>query len=151
MKFNLKKMQTGVLKLIFWLLWFAAILFVAGFLGNILGISVMNDEIWMIFGTILSFLVVLGFLNVVISLNIISNSVSVNSKYEEYNNEEIKYKKIFQISVIIIILILGTQTTVKLQVEKRKFDILKKQSQDIKNSTISEDILIQIDKETQMK
>ena len=136
MKFNLKKMQTGVLKLIFWLLWFAAILFVAGFLGNILGISVMNDEIWMIFGTILSFLVVLGFLNVVISLNIISNSVSVNSKYEEYNNEEIKYKKIFQISVIIIILILGTQTILKLQVEKRKFDILKKQSQDIKNSTI---------------
>ena len=83
MSSRLRGLQSGVLRIILLFLWLAVVLFIIGLLGNVFNLTVMNNELWTIFGIILGILVVLGFLHVVISLNIISNAIAAYSGYGE--------------------------------------------------------------------
>lgn len=151
MSSRLRGLQSGVLRIILLFLWLAVVLFVIGLLGNIFNLRVMNNELWTIFGIILGILVVLGFLHVVISLNIISNAITAYSGYGETEYRRVDYKKIFAASGIVVVLVLGIQSIVKVQVEKKNLDVLKQQAADIGSSAITTKIMSQIDEDVQMR
>ncbi|MDR2879864.1 MAG: hypothetical protein LBV03_08125, partial [Fusobacteriales bacterium] len=151
MSSRLRGLQSGVLRIILLFLWLAVVLFIIGLLGNIFNLTVMNNELWTIFGIILGILVVLGFLHVVISLNIISNVIAAYSGYSEPEYRKLDYKKIFTVSGILIVLVLGIQFTVKVQVEKKNLEVLKQQAADIGSSAITAKIVTQIDEDARMR
>ena len=151
MSSRLRGLQSGVLRIILLFLWLAVVLFIIGLLGNVFNLTVMNNELWTIFGIILGILVVLGFLHVVISLNIISNAIAAYSGYGEPEYRRVDYKKIFMASGILIVLVLGVQSIVKIQVEKKNLEVLKQQATDIGSSAITAKIVTQIDEDAQMR
>ena len=151
MSSRLRGLQSGVLRIILLFLWLAVVLFIIGLLGNIFNLTVMNNELWTIFGIILGVLVVLGFLHVVISLNIISNAIASYSGYGESEYRRVDYKKILIASGVVIVLVLGIQSIVKVQVEKRNLEVLKQQATDIGSSAITAKIVSQIDEDVQMR
>ena len=151
MSSRLRGLQSGVLRIILLFLWLAVILFIIGLLGNIFNLSVMNNELWTIFGMIMGVLVVLGFLHVVISLNIISNSITAYAGYNEPEYRRADYKKILTASAVVIVLVLGVQSIVKIQVEKKNLEVLKQEATDVGNSTITAKIVTQIDEDAQMR
>ena len=151
MSSRLRGLQSGVLRIILLFLWLAVVLFIIGLLGNIFNLTVMKDELWAIFGIILSILVVLGFLHVVISLNIISNAIAAYSGYGEPEYRRVDYKKILMASGVLIVLVLGIQSIVKVQVEKKNLEILKQQATDIGSSAVTTKIVTQIDEDVQMR
>jgi hypothetical protein len=151
MSARLRGLQSGVLRIILLFLWLAMILFVIGLLGNIFSLSVMNNELWSIFGIIMGILVVLGFLHVVISLNIISNSITAYSGYNEPDYRRVDYKKILTASAVVIVLVLGIQSVIKIQVEKKNLEVMKQQAVDIGSSAITAKIISQIETDAQMK
>ena len=151
MSSRLRGLQSGVLRIILLFLWFAVVLFIIGLLGKIFNLTVMNNELWSIFGIILGVLVVLGFLHVVISLNIISNAISAYSGYGETEYRRVDYKKIFIASSVVIVLVLGIQSIVKVQVEKKNLEVLKQQATDIGSSAITAKIVTQVDGDAQMR
>ena len=151
MSSRLRGLQTGVLRIILLFLWLAVVLFIICLLGNIFNLTVMNNELWGVFGTILGILVVLGFLHVVISLNIISNAIASYSGYGEAEYRRVDYKKILIASAAVIVLVLGIQSIVKVQVEKKNLEVLKQQAADIGSSAITTKIVSQIDEDAQMR
>lgn len=58
MSSRLRGLQSGVLRIILLFLWLAVVLFIIGLLGNVFNLTVMNNELWTIFGIILGILVV---------------------------------------------------------------------------------------------
>ena len=53
MSSRLRGLQSGVLRIILLFLWLAVVLFIIGLLGNVFNLTVMNNELWTIFGIIL--------------------------------------------------------------------------------------------------
>lgn len=148
---NLRRLQTGILSTILLFLWLAVVLLIIGVLGNLFNLSVMNDEIWQIFAMITGIIGLLGFINIIISLNIISGSLVTYSDSGEQVSKKVDYKKILIATLSLVVFILGIQTIIKVQVNKKNMEVLKQEVIDMSNSSIVAKIITLVEEDAPMK
>ena len=105
---RLKGLQDLVLRVILVFSWLAVILLIVGLIGNLFNLAVMNGELWNVFGLIIGVLFSLGFLHVVLTLNIISNSIASYSNSDESRpiGRVLDLRKIAAASAVVIVVLL---------------------------------------------
>jgi hypothetical protein len=151
----LKKLQGLALKLILFLVWFDLMCFVLILAGNIFKWSFFNESIgsafFTTFGLSLGALCALAVLHVVLTLNIISNSISVavqekdSRTQEEKQNSKKRFKKYLVISIVSITCIVGYQGIVEHNAALHKVEKIKKQLNDVVQSTLAKRIVDLVD------
>lgn len=148
---NLRRLQAGILSAILLFLWLAVVLLIIGVLGNLFNLSVMNSEIWQIFGMITGIIALLGFINIIISLNIISGSLATYSDSNEQSSKKVDYRKILIATLGLVVFVLGIQSIIKVQVDKKNMEILKQEVVDMSNSLIISKINTLVEEDAPMK
>jgi hypothetical protein len=143
----LKKLQNLTLRLILFLVWFDLMCFTLILAGNILKWSFFNESIGSAFFTTFSLslgaLAALALLHVVLTLNIISNSISLAVKEKDISSQEDKERgskrfiKLIVVSVVGIISIVGYQGIVERNAAKHKVEKVKNQLEDVVKSTLA--------------
>ena len=145
---KLRKLQGSILNIMFLLTWFAAVLLIVGLVGELFNIKVMNGELWAVFGLIIGLLMALVILHVVITLNIISNSLS---SYNDSTPSRIDLKQIAIATVAVAVIIIGIQLVVDNQIKKGNLEQLQKEVVEIGNSTTVNKIITQVETDAKMK
>ncbi len=144
---NLKRLQNLALKIILFLVWFDLMCFALILAGNIFKWSFFNESIgtafFTTFGLSLGALAAFAILHVVLTLNMISNSISHIAKEKEIVDPETtkinknRFRNIIIVSVVGILLIVGYQGIVERNVARHKIEKIKSQLKDVGQSTLS--------------
>lgn len=157
---NFKRLQNLALKLIFFLVWFDLMCFALILAGNVLKWSFFNESIgtafFTAFGLSLGALIALAILHVVITLNIISNSISCLVKEKEifdsdtFDKGKSRFQKIIIVSFVSILVIVGYQGIVERNAARYKVEKVEKQLKDTARSTLSVRIIDLIEQDAQI-
>lgn len=144
---NLKRLQNLALKIILFLVWFDLMCFALILAGNIFKWSFFNESIgtafFTTFGLSLGALVAFAILHVVLTLNMVSNSISHIAKEKEIVDSETtkigknRFRNIIIVSVVGILLIVGYQGIVERNAARHKVEKIKSQLKDVGQSTLS--------------
>ncbi|MFA5117216.1 MAG: hypothetical protein WC695_00010 [Candidatus Omnitrophota bacterium] len=147
----LRKLQGIALKLILFLVWFDLMCFTLILAGNVFKWSFFNESVgsafFTTFGLSLGALAALAVLHVVLTLNIISNSISVAVQekdlrtQEEVQKSKKRFKKYLVISIVGIVCIVGYQGIVERNAALHKVEKIKKQLSDVVRSTLAKRIV----------
>ena len=150
---RLKRLQNLVLRVILVLSWLDVILLIVGLIGNLFSLAVMNGELWNTFGLIIGTLFALAFLHVVITLNIISNSIAAYSSSDETRTGSriLDFRKILIASASVIVVILGIQFIANFKINEKNIADLKQETTEISNSSITGKLVDEIDQDAKMK
>lgn len=144
---NLKRVQNLALKLILFLVWFDFMCFALILAGNIFKWSFFNESIssafFTVFGLSLGALAALAVLHVVLTLNIMSNSISYLVKekesvsQDEIQKDKKRFKRLLIASIIGIVVIVGYQGIVERNAARDKVEKIKNQLNDVVQSTLA--------------
>lgn len=150
---RLKKLQNLVLKIILVFSWLAVILLIVGLIGNLFSLTIMNGELWNTFSLIMGTLFALAFLHVVITLNIISNSIAAYSSSDETRTggRILDLRKILVASAAVIAVILGIQFIANFKINEKNIAELRQETTEISNSSITSKLVDEIDQDAKMK
>ena len=150
---RLKGLQDLVLRVILVFSWLAVILLIVGLIGNLFNLAVMNGELWNVFGLIIGVLFSLGFLHVVLTLNIISNSIAVYSNSDESRpiGRVLDLRKIAAASAVVIVVLLGIQFIVNFKMNEKNITVLKQEVSELSQSSITEKLVDEIGQDVKMK
>lgn len=142
-----KKLQSLVLMVILFLVWFDLMCFALILAGNIFKWSFFNESIgtafFIAFGLSLGTLVALAILHVILTLNLISHSISHIAKEKEIIDSDVTkksgnhFRNIIIASVMGILLIVGYQGIVERNAARHQVEKIENQLKDTAQSTLS--------------
>ena len=152
---NLRRLQSLVLRLIIFLVWFDFMCFSLILAGQIFKWSFFNDAVggafFTTFGLSLGALAALAVLHIVLTLSIVSNSMSLLVREKEVINEEVsqrerkRFTALVVVSLIGIVLIAGYQGIVERNAARYKVKKIEIQLKDVAQSTLAMHIADLID------
>lgn len=154
---NFKRLQSLALKIILFLVWFDLMCFALILAGTVFEWSFLNESVsaafFATFGLSLGALIALVLLHVVLTLNIISNSISHIAKDKEIIDPALiqknkkRFRNIIVISIITIILAVGYQGFVEFKAAKHKVKKVENNLKDVAKSTLSTRIVDLIERD----